>query len=105
MELGSNQIRPLFASTGVKQEGLPKDYYLRNLYLPEAVLTLPVDVLEVAEGEELEEAFPFQTKHIDAFFSFLTPAGINLSQIYDQLFKEGAEAFQKSFAEMLKGLK
>jgi len=102
---GTEQIRPLFASTGVKQEGLPVDYYVRNLYLPEAILTLPLEVLNRIIGEELEESFLFQTKHIDAFFGFLTPAGINLSQIYSQLFKEGVEAFQTAFAQMLERLK
>ena len=73
-------IRTLFASTGVKQEYLPKDYYVQNLFLPHSVLTLPLDVIETIKDKDIEESFHFQTKHIDGFFSFLTPAGINMQK-------------------------
>jgi len=104
-EKGVPNIRALFASTGVKQEYLPKDYYVQNLYLPHSVLTLPLDVIEEIKDKELEESFHFQTKHIDAFFSFLTPAGINMQKIYQELFEEGVVAFEKAFEEMLDSLK
>ncbi len=106
---GLRNIRTLFASTGVKQEYLPKDYYVQNLYLPHSVLTLPPDVIKEIEKrvefDEMEESFPFQTKHIDAFFSFLTPAGINLQKVYQELFDEGVKAFVESFEEMLGSIK
>jgi transaldolase len=104
-EKGIRNIRALFASTGVKQDYLEKDYYVKNLYLPHSVLTLPLDVIEEIKGKELEESFHFQTKHIDAFFSFLTPAGINLQKVYQELFDEGVEAFVKAFEDMLKAIK
>jgi transaldolase len=98
-------IRALFASTGDKQNYLPKDYYVKNLYLPHSVLTLPLDVIEVIKDKELEESFLFQTKHIDGFFSFLTPAGINMQKIYQELFDEGVEAFEEAFESMLDSIK
>ncbi len=107
-EMGNRRIRPLFASTGVKQDYLPKDYYVQNLYLPNSVLTLPLEVIEEIYEKvlfnEMEESFHFQTKHIDAFFSFLTPAGINLQKVYEELFEEGVKAFEEAFENMLKGL-
>ncbi|GAB6044555.1 transaldolase [Caminibacter profundus] len=102
---GFENIRTLFASTGVKQEYLPKDYYVQNLYLPHSVLTLPLDVIEEIKDKELEESFNFQTKHIDAFFSFLTPAGISLQKVYQELFDEGVKAFDKAFEDMLSSIK
>lgn len=102
---GSENIKALFASTGVKQDYLPKDYYVQNLYLPNSVLTLPLDVIEEIKDKELEESFHFQTKHIDAFFSFLTPAGINMQKVYQELFEEGVEAFEKAFNDMLSSIK
>ncbi len=106
--MGNRRIRPLFASTGVKQDYLPKDYYVQNLYLPNSVLTLPLEVIEEIYEKvlfnEMEESFHFQTKHIDAFFSFLTPAGINLQKVYEELFEEGVKAFEEAFENMLKGL-
>jgi len=100
-EMKMPNIRTLFASTGVKQDYLPADYYVQNLYLPHSVLTLPLDVIEAIKDKELEESFHFQTKHIDAFFSFLTPAGINMQKVYQELFDEGVEAFEKAFEDML----
>ena len=101
-ERGNRRIRTLFASTGVKQSYLEKDYYVKNLYLPNSVLTLPLDVIEAIKDEELDESFHFQTKHIDAFFSFLTPAGISMQKVYGELFEEGAKAFVDSFSDLLK---
>ncbi len=97
-------IRILFASTGVKQQYLPKDYYVQNLYLPNSVLTLPLDVIEAIKDKELQESFLFQTKHIDAFFSFLIPSGINLQRIYKELFDEGVKAFEEAFENMLNSI-
>ncbi|WP_024786843.1 MULTISPECIES: transaldolase [unclassified Lebetimonas] len=101
----SENIKTLFASTGVKQSYLPKDYYVQNLFLPNSVLTLPLDVIEAIKDKELEESFHFQTKHIDAFFGFLTPAGINMQKIYQELFNEGVEAFENAFNSMLDSIK
>jgi len=102
---GFPNIRTLFASTGVKQDYLPKDYYVENLYLPHSVLTLPLDVIEAIKDKEFEESFHFQTKHIDAFFSFLAPAGISMQKVYQELFDEGVEAFEKAFEDMLNSIK
>jgi transaldolase len=55
--------------------------------------------------DRLNPAFEFQTKHIDAFFSFLTPANISMQQVYETLMKEGLEAFENSFNDMLNILK
>jgi transaldolase len=104
-ELKMPNIRTLFASTGVKQDYLPKDYYVENLYLPHSVLTLPLDVIEAIKDKELEESFHFQTKHIDGFFSFLTPAGINMQKVYQELFDEGVVAFERAFEDMLNSIK
>ena len=104
-EKGLSNIRTLFASTGVKQNYLPKDYYVENLYLPHSVLTLPLDVIEEIKDKELEESFHFQTKHIDAFFGFLAPAGISMQKVYGELFDEGVRAFEDAFNNMLNSIK
>jgi len=99
-------VKTLFASTGVKQSWLQPDYYVEQLNLPNSVLTLPLDVIEfIKQKEELNDSFEFQTKHIDAFFSFLTPANISMQKTYDKLMKEGLTAFENSFEEMLNSLK
>jgi len=98
-------VRVLFASTGVKQSWLEPDYYVEQLNLPNSVLTLPLDVIEYIKDKELGESFHFQTKHIDAFFSYLTPANVSMQKTYEKLMKEGLEAFEKSFEEMSNLLK
>ncbi len=104
-ERGDKNIRVLFASTGVKQEYLELDYYVNQLNLPNSILTLPLEVVRYIKNKELEESFSFQTKHIDAFFSFLSPANISMQQTYDKLMKEGLGAFEESFEKMLNSLK
>jgi len=98
-------IKTLFASTGVKQSWLNPDYYVEQLNLPHSVLTLPLDVIEYIKDKELNDSFHFQTKHIDAFFSYLTPANISMQKTYEKLMNEGLSAFEKSFEDMLNSLK
>jgi len=98
-------VRVLFASTGVKQDYLEPDYYVEQLNLPNSVLTLPLDVINYIKNKELSEAFHFQTKHIDAFFSYLTPAQISMQKTYEKLMKDGLKAFEDSFEGMLSSLK
>jgi transaldolase len=98
-------VKVLFASTGVKQDYLEPDYYVEQLNLPNSVLTLPLDVINYIKNKELNEAFHFQTKHIDAFFSYLTPANISMQKTYEKLMNEGLKAFEDSFSDMLNSLK
>ena len=55
--------------------------------------------------KELNESFHFETKHIDAFFSFLAPANISMQKTYEKLMNEGLKAFENSFQQMLNSLK
>jgi len=104
-EKNLSNVRVLFASTGVKQDYLEPDYYVEQLNLENSVLTLPLDVINYIKNKELNEAFHFQTKHIDAFFSYLTPANISMQKTYDKLMDEGLKAFEDSFSNMLNSLK
>lgn len=98
-------VRALFASTGVKQSYLEPDYYVQNLNLPNSILTLPLDVIHAIKDKELDESFSFETKHIDAFISYLAPAGIQLQNVYQELLDEGMKAFETSFDEMITTLR
>ena len=104
-EKNLENVRVLFASTGVKQDYLEPDYYVEQLNLENTVLTLPLDVINYIKDKELNEAFHFQTKHIDAFFSYLTPANISMQKTYEKLMDEGLKAFEDSFNNMLNSLK
>ena len=104
-EKNLSNVRVLFASTGVKQDYLEPDYYVEQLNLPNSILTLPLDVINYIKNKELNESFLFQTKHIDAFFSYLTPANISMQKTYEKLMTEGLQAFENSFEDMLNSLK
>jgi len=94
-------VRVLFASTGVQQPWLEPDYYVQQLNLPDSVLTLPLEVIDALGDEEPDPSFEFQTKHIDAFLSYLTPLNISMQATYDKLMQEGLQAFEASFDAML----
>ncbi len=89
----SDQIYPLFASTGVKDLTLPKDYYLQALKLEHSISTAPLDAL-------------------DAYYNspsspFIKKEEINLQNLnlaYKQLLDEGLSAFKSAFEELLKSL-
>ena len=101
-EAGRENIRALFASMGVKQYYLEKDYYVKNLYLNNSVLTLPLDVIAEIKDKKLKESFYYQTTDID---ELLSNVNIDMENVYKELFDEGVKAFEDAFDDMLKGMK
>lgn len=49
------RIRTLFASTGVKGDDLPKDFYIKELFFDECINTAPMDALRAFKGKTLCE--------------------------------------------------
>ncbi|WP_292655409.1 transaldolase [Nitratifractor sp.] len=99
-------IRTLFASTGVKAgQPFPADYYIRSLYGPHCVNTAPLETIEAFEaGGHPEITLPRPEEEIDAYFAELGHHGIVMDAVYGQLMREGVEAFEKAFSDMLKRL-
>jgi len=98
-------IQTLFASTGVKGDDLPADYYVQALCAPHAINTAPLSTIKAA----LEASLPSQAdlpdaETIDAFFDRLAASGIVIQDVYAQLLQEGLVAFEKAFAQMLSSL-
>ncbi len=98
-------IQTLFASTGVKGEDLPADYYVQNLCAPHAINTAPLATIEAAVAHTLpnETRLP-SPEAVDAYFSRLASAGIDMDAVYAQLLEEGITAFEEAFAQMLERL-
>lgn len=46
-----NNIKPLFASTGVKGDDLAKDYYIQELLFKGAINTAPLDAIDTFKGK------------------------------------------------------
>ncbi len=95
-------IQTLFASTGVKGDDLPADYYIQKLCAPHAVNTAPLATIEAA----LENQIPNHSHlpsldEIEEYFDRLKQAGIDIDGVYGKLLADGLTAFEESFKQML----
>jgi transaldolase len=98
-------IQTLFASTGVKGDDLPADYYVQTLCSPHAINTAPLATIEAALANDLPTASQLPTpEEIDAFFEQLAASGIDMSLVYEQLLNDGIIAFEEAFSSMLEAL-
>jgi len=98
-------VRTLFASTGVKGDDLPADYYMKELLLPHCVNTAPLSTIEsFMKSKDVVSKEPLEDSVIDGYFTKLSDNGFEMREIYDTLLKDGLESFEKSFSEMLAGL-
>jgi len=98
-------IRTLFASTGVKGDGLEADYYMRELLAGHCVNTAPLGTIEAYISQAASVArLPLEEQTINGYFTKLSDNGFDMDAVYAQLLKEGLEAFEKAFQEMLDSL-
>jgi len=95
-------VRTLFASTGVKGNELPADYYMRELLAPHSVNTAPLATIEayIQKPASLPK-LPIDEELINGYFTKLSDSGFDMDEIYAQLLQEGLEAFEIAFQEML----
>lgn len=104
--VGLENVRTLFASTGVKGDTLLPEYYVEKLLYPNSINTAPLDTINafVASGKTAVQA-PLSNKEIENFFDTLLADGIEMKSVYDELMQEGMVAFEKAFDEILNTLK
>jgi len=102
----NDNIRTLFASTGVKGDILPQSYYIDNLIFKNTVNTAPLATIEqwIENGSDIESKM-FTEVECDKYFKKLEKRGISIDLVSKQLLNEGLSAFKKSFAELLKKVK
>lgn len=99
-------IRTLFASTGVKGNTLRTDYYMRELLAPHSVNTAPLETIEAFISKKIPKPkLPLEESDINGYFTKLSDNGFDMKKVYKQLLREGLEAFEKAFEEMLDVLK
>ncbi|TDJ80922.1 transaldolase [Campylobacter volucris] len=98
-----DNIRALFASTGVKGDDLEKDYYIKELLFDKAINTAPLDAIDAFKGKNLIFKEPLKDECIEKKIS------ANISQ--DELKKsckilldDGLEQFCIAYEEILKSL-
>jgi len=102
---GNENIRTLFASTGVKGDDLPAYYYMRELLASHSVNTAPLATIESWLAVKPTPAkLPLEDAVINGYFTKLSDNGFDMEAVYATLLKEGLEAFEKAFEEMLQSL-
>ncbi|WP_104757762.1 transaldolase [Helicobacter salomonis] len=94
-------LYPLFASTGVKEPTLPKDYYIQALKIPHSINTAPLEALHAyhhapSSAPKILEFAPLKAQ--------LESLGFDLNQTYAELLNAGLASFQESFKTLLSSL-
>ena len=98
-------VRALFASTGVKGDILRPDYYIRELLVPNAINTAPLDTIKafLSSSKEVNvQNIPLTV--IENFFDALAANGIHMNSVCDELMNEGLSSFKEAFIEILNAL-
>jgi transaldolase len=99
-------VRTLFASTGVKGDDLPADYYMRELLAPHSVNTAPLATIEAYIATPADAPkLPIDDDVINGYFTKLSDNGFDMDEVYKTLLDDGLVAFEKAFQEMLDTLK
>jgi transaldolase len=105
-KFNNQNIRTLFASTGVKCDKLDKGYYINNLLYPNSVNTAPLSTIDnwiLYEDKKISNII--EEKECDNFFDSIKSKNINIDDIYDKLLKEGLISFKDSFKKLQLKLK
>jgi len=96
-------IRTLFASTSVKGDNLPADYYVSELVAPHSINTTPLDTINAYMATDNKKvALPIEDSVINGYFMNLEDNGFNMDEIYKSLLNDGLKAFEDAFNDMLK---
>jgi len=100
-----SNIRTLFASTSVKGDNLPADYYVTELIAPHSINTTPLDTINSYLGTKNKNiALPIEDNIINGYFTNLKDNGFDMDEIYKELLNDGLKAFEDAFNNMLKEL-
>lgn len=95
--------RTLFASTGVKGEELPKDYYINALLHPHSINTAPLETINAYLANPQKTTIPFMPQEdIQTMLESYKKAGIDIKELGEKLLQEGLSAFEEAFEALLK---
>ncbi|HFQ61450.1 MAG TPA: transaldolase [Epsilonproteobacteria bacterium] len=95
-------VRTLFASTGVKGDALPADYYMRELLAAHSVNTAPLATIESYIATEASAPkLPIDDAVLNGYFTKLSDNGFDMDAVYAELLNDGLVAFEQAFKEML----
>ena len=102
----NENIRTLFASTGVKGNELEASYYIDKLVYPNSINTAPLNTIKAyVQNDNFVASEMISEDTCDKYFDTLNKNGIDINEVSQKLLNDGVEAFVKSFEIMLKKLK
>lgn len=103
--MGARPQRLLFASTSTKDPRAPDTLYIGSLAAPNTVNTMPdKTLLAFADHGELNGALAPDGGTCEDVLAAYEKAGISVSDLAAQLQKEGADAFVKSWQDLLQSI-
>jgi transaldolase len=99
---GARPLRPLWASTGVKNPTYPDTKYVTELIAPGVVNTMPENtLLALADhGEVPGDQVSGTAEQAQRTFDELAEVGIDLDDVFEVLEREGVQKFDASWAQL-----
>ncbi len=102
---GAQVQRPLWASTSTKNPEYPDTIYVDELIGPDTVNTMPEATIEAfADHGTLARRVDADVDKADEVWARLAEVGVDMTDVAEQLEREGVSSFQKSFDELLSAL-
>jgi transaldolase len=99
---GARSQRLLWASTGTKDPRASDVFYIQGLAAPDTVNTMPeATLLAFADHGEVQGTLPADGGDADAVLAEFGRAGVDIVALAAELQREGAEAFVKSWQDLL----
>ena len=99
---GASAQRLLWASTGTKDPKASDTFYISGLAAPNTVNTMPEDtLLAFADHGRVPNALPIDGGDCEAVLARFARGGIDAGKLAEQLQREGAEAFVRSWNDLM----
>ncbi len=99
---GAKPQRLLWASTGTKDPAAPDTLYVSALAAPDTIDTLPEKTLHAfADHGQLQGVMPTDGGDAEAVLQQVTRAGVDVEALSAKLQQDGADAFVKSWQQLL----
>ena len=100
---GARPQRLLWASTGTKDPNARPTLYVEAFAAPDTIDTMPDKTLHaLAEHGDIKGAMPIDGGDAEGVLSEFVGAGIDLDALASRLQREGAEAFVKSWQQLMR---
>ena len=103
-DFGLENVRTLFASTGVKGGSLRGDYYVRELMYKNSINTAPIETIKEFIKAKSEIKNVPSKENILSFFQIIKNNDIDINIVYKELLNDGLKQFVSAFDDIMKSL-